>query len=69
MNVLRPKFSPRTVSFDGCPECNALNRARIDGYFYTQYNDPYTFDKGYGLYNGFKRKKGFYMYKSYQRTS
>jgi len=45
--------------------CNMLNRARIDGYFYTQYND--TWDKGYGLYNGKKRKKGFYMYKSYDR--
>jgi len=49
--------------------CDLLNRARIDGYFYTQYNDPFFFDKGFGLYNDFKRKKGFYMYKSYQRTS
>lgn len=47
--------------------CDMLNRARIDGYFYTVYNDD--FDKTYGLYNGKKRKKGFYMYKSYQRTS
>jgi hypothetical protein len=47
--------------------CNMLNKARIDGYFYTQYND--TWDKGYGLYNGRKRKKGFYMYKSYQRAT
>jgi len=46
--------------------CNMLNKARIDGYFYTQYND--TWDRGYGLYNGKKRKKGFYMYKSYKRT-
>ena len=48
--------------------CNMLNRARIDGYFYTFYNS--TWDKGYGLYNPVtrKRKKGFYMYKSYQRT-
>jgi hypothetical protein len=45
--------------------CDMLNRARIDGYFYTVYNDD--FDKTYGLYNGMKRKKGFYMYKSYQR--
>jgi hypothetical protein len=48
--------------------CDLLNRARIDGYFYTQYNDPRFFDKGFGLYNGFKRKKGFYMYKSYRLT-
>jgi hypothetical protein len=47
--------------------CELLNRARIDGYFYTEYND--NFDKGYGLYNGKRRKKGFYMYKSYQRTA
>jgi hypothetical protein len=47
--------------------CDLLNRARIDGYFYTQYND--NWDKGYGLYNGKKRKKGFYMYKSYQRVA
>jgi len=46
--------------------CDMLNRARIDGYFYTVYNDD--FDKTYGLYLGFKRKKGFYMYKSYQRS-
>jgi len=44
-----------------------LNRSRIDGCYYTVYNDDYN--KGYGLYNGKKRKKGFYMYKSYQRTS
>jgi hypothetical protein len=46
--------------------CEMLNRARIDGYFYTFYNS--TWDKGYGLYNGKKRKKGFYMYKSYERV-
>jgi hypothetical protein len=46
--------------------CELLNRARIDGYFYTEYND--NFDKGYGLYNGKRRKKGFYVYKSYQRS-
>jgi hypothetical protein len=45
--------------------CDMLNRARIDGYFYTVYNDD--FDKTYGLYNGKKRKKSFYMYKSYRR--
>jgi len=49
--------------------CEMLNRARIDGYFYTQYNDPPYFQNGFGLINGFKRKKGFYMYKSYQWTS
>jgi len=48
--------------------CELLNRTRIDGYFYTQFNDSPYFDKGYGLYNGKKRKKGFYMYKSYQRS-
>jgi len=42
--------------------CGMLNRARIDGYFYTVYNDD--FDEGYGLYNGKKRKRGFYMYES-----
>lgn len=49
--------------------CDMLNRARIDGYFYTQYN--YDFDKGYGLYHPTRksRKRGFYMYKSYQRTA
>ena len=47
--------------------CKMLNRAGIDGYFYTVYNE--NWDKGYGLYNGKKRKKGFYMYKSYQRVS
>jgi hypothetical protein len=49
--------------------CDMLNRARIDGYFYTQYN--YDFDKGYGLYHPTRksRKKGFYMYKSHQRSS
>ncbi len=44
-----------------------LNGARVNGYFYTEYND--NFDKGYGLYNGPARKKGFYMYKSYQRAA
>lgn len=48
--------------------CDMLNTARIDGYFYTQYN--YDFDKGYGLYHPTRksRKKGFYMYKSYERS-
>ena len=47
--------------------CNMLNKADIDGAFYYMYNDD--FDKSYGLYNGKKRKKGFYMYKSYQRAA
>jgi hypothetical protein len=47
--------------------CDMLNKADIDGAFYYMYNDD--FDKSYGLYNGFRRKKGFYMYKSYRRTS
>jgi hypothetical protein len=47
--------------------CNMLNRARIAGAFYTQIDDERPI--GYGLYNGKKRKKGFYMYKSYRRTS
>lgn len=46
--------------------CDLLNTARIDGYFYTQYND--SWNMGYDLYNGTNRKKGFYMYKSYQRS-
>lgn len=52
-------------------ECNTLDRARIDGYFYTQYNDPPGWDTGYGLYNPDtrKRKRGFYLYKSYQRVT
>jgi hypothetical protein len=43
-----------------------LNRAKIDGCFWVQYND--NFDKGHGLYHPItrKRKKGFYMYKSYR---
>lgn len=49
--------------------CRLLNRARINGYFYTQYNDDN--DKGYGLYNPMtrKRKKGFYVYKSYEKAT
>jgi len=46
--------------------CNMLNEANITGAFCTQYNTP---PWGYGLYNGLKRKKGFYMYKSYKRSS
>jgi hypothetical protein len=54
--------------------CNMLNRARISGAFYTQIDDERLI--GYGLYKatsppnfgpGSSRKKGFYMYKSYQR--
>jgi hypothetical protein len=55
--------------------CEMLNRAKIDGAFYTQIDDERP--KGYGLYlatthpfgPGSSRKKGFYMYKSYQRAS
>jgi hypothetical protein len=45
-----------------------LNRARIDGCFWVQYNDNWVV--GQGLYHPLtrKRKKGFYMYKSYQRA-
>jgi hypothetical protein len=53
-----------------CPHQLTLNRAKIDGYYYTVYNDNPYFEKGYGLYNPLtkKRKRGFYMYKSYQRV-
>jgi hypothetical protein len=51
--------------------CSVLNGARISGAFYTQIDDERP--KGYGLYKigygGASRKKGFYMYKSYQRTA
>lgn len=48
--------------------CDVLNSARIEGCFYWQYRENY--DKNAGLYRGGKsRKKGFYMYKSYQRAS
>jgi hypothetical protein len=45
---------------------NMLNEAGVDGSFWAQYNDD--FDRGQGLYNPktLQRKKGFYMYKSYQ---
>ena len=54
------RFTKRTLDI--------LNRARIDGCFWVQYND--NFDKGHGLYHPQtrKRKKGFYMYKNYQRS-
>lgn len=39
----------------------------VDGALLYIYNDEW--DKGFGLYNGAERKKGFYMYKSYQRVS
>jgi hypothetical protein len=48
--------------------CETLNSATVNGSFYTLYNDDF-FPRGYGLYNGMKRKKGFYIYKSYQRVS
>jgi len=47
--------------------CMMFNDARIDGAFLYIHNEEW--DKGFGLYNGKKRKKGFYMYKSYQRAS
>ncbi len=47
--------------------CKMLNRAPIDGAFVYIYNEEW--DKGYGLYNGMQRKKGFYMYKSYALTN
>ena len=54
--------------------CDMLNRSAATGCFYTQIDDERP--KGYGLYlatthpfgPGSKRKKGFYMYKSYQRS-
>jgi hypothetical protein len=46
--------------------CDMLNNIRIDGAFWWAYNEEDV--KGYGLYNGLNRRKGFYMYKSYQRT-
>lgn len=55
--------------------CNMLNRSVATGCFYTQVDDERP--KGYGLYlaatnpfgPGSSRKKGFYMYKSYQRAT
>lgn len=49
-------------------EVNMFHRASIDGCFWVRYNHEY--DKEHGLYNPYtrKRKKGFYMYKSYQRS-
>jgi hypothetical protein len=55
--------------------CNMLNKARIDGAFCAQLDDERL--RGYGLYKatspgqfgaGSSRKKGFYMYKSYERS-
>jgi hypothetical protein len=36
--------------------CDMLNRARISGCFYTQYNEDY--DKAYGLYNPVTARRG-----------
>jgi len=56
--------------------CNMLNRAHISGAFCNQLDDERL--RGYGLYRatdppyfgaGSSRKKGFYMYKSYRRSS
>ena len=54
------RFMERTVKM--------LNQAKINGCFWVYYDDG--FEKGHGLYNcsTLKRKKGFYMYKSYQRS-
>jgi hypothetical protein len=51
--------------------CEMLNKADINGSFYTLYADNPTFEKGFGLLhnNNISRKKGFYMYKSYARAS
>jgi hypothetical protein len=51
--------------------CKMLNLANaagtlVNGAFLYIYNEEW--DEGWGLYNGMKRKKGFYMYKSYQRS-
>ena len=55
--------------------CNMLNKAKINGAIYTQIDDERL--GGYGLYKATSppyfgpnssRKKGFYMYKSYQRS-
>jgi hypothetical protein len=43
--------------------CAMQDRAGIDGIFYYIYNEEW--DRGFGLYNGMSRKRGFYMYKSY----
>jgi len=48
--------------------CKMLNRTRIEGCFYTGYNQNAEDPKGYSLYFETKRKKGFYIYKSYQRA-
>jgi hypothetical protein len=46
--------------------CMMFNSAGIDGAFLYIYNEEW--DKGFGLCNGTKRKKGFYAYKSFQRV-
>jgi hypothetical protein len=45
---------------------DVLNRTRIDGSFYTELSNNWNL--AYGLLCQGKRKKGFYMYKSYQRS-
>jgi len=54
------RYTERTMKF--------LNHAKVDGCFWVMYND--NFDRGLGLYHpmSHKRKKGFYMYKSYRRV-
>jgi hypothetical protein len=46
--------------------CRMFNSAGIDGAFLYIHNEEW--DKGSGLCNGTKRKKGFYAYKSFQRV-
>jgi len=52
--------------------CDMLNSANtgmslVTGAFPYIYNEEWP--EGWGFYNGMQRKKGFYMYKSYQRAS
>jgi hypothetical protein len=50
-------------------ELKMFHQAGIDGCFWVRYNHEY--DREHGLYNPYtrKRKKGLYMYKSYQRVT
>ncbi len=48
--------------------CRMLNQTGIDGSFYIDYFETGAgSDTSYTLLNGVRRKKGFYMYKSFQR--
>jgi len=46
--------------------CELLNKVRIDGCFLHTFTE--TEPKAMGILNFKKRKKGFYMYKSYERV-